>query len=81
MQQIHIGDKLIVHYRNDNSNQINIDLIRIEKNGLEILGKEEFQKKESALIWIGIIGGVFSIFLSINYYYNHVVNKRRKYQL
>ena len=69
-QQIDENDYLTVYlkkYTNDSEN-VNIDLVQIEKNGKVVLNKTEFEKKESNLIYIGLIAGIGTIFLSYLYY-------------
>ncbi|MFT3935800.1 MAG: hypothetical protein QM726_19385 [Chitinophagaceae bacterium] len=63
------GDTVTVYYRNNKLQEnINIDLVQVEKAGKILLDKKEYEKKESSLIYIGLIGGVFSIVLSYLYY-------------
>ncbi len=69
ISKININDELTVYYKenNNDSENVNIDLIQIERNGIVLLEKKEFEKKESALIYIGLIAGFFSIGYSIYY--------------
>ncbi len=64
------GDTVTVYYR-DNSNtdeNINIDLIQVEKAGKIVLDKKEYERKESTLIYIGLFTGLLTVFLSYLYY-------------
>lgn len=69
ISKININDELTVYYKenNNDSENVNIDLIQIERNGIVLLEKKEFEKKESALIYIGLIAGFFSIGYSLYY--------------
>ncbi|ESU24971.1 hypothetical protein FSS13T_18690 [Flavobacterium saliperosum S13] len=60
---INIQDILTVYYeKNSNdSENVNINLIQIERNGIVLLGKKEYENKESALIYIGLFFGVGSV--------------------
>ena len=65
-----IGDTVTVYYR-DNKNtseNINIDLVQVEKGEQILLDKKEYERKESSLIYIGLIAGVLTIVLSYLYY-------------
>ncbi|MCL9810119.1 hypothetical protein [Flavobacterium luminosum] len=69
ISKINIDDKLTVYYKDNNndSENVNIDLIQVERNGIIILDKKEYEKKESALIYIGLIAGFFSVGYSLYY--------------
>src|SRR5690606_24438945 len=81
LKKVNVGDKVKVYYRpssNEREN-INIDLIQVEKDGQAIIGKEEYEKKESSLIYIGIIARFGTLFLSYRYYkYGSIVGKKQK---
>ncbi len=75
LEKFNIGDTITAFYR-DNNNQsenINIDLVQVEKSGQILLDKKEYERKESSLIYLGLIGGVLTFFLSYWYY------KRKKH--
>jgi hypothetical protein len=69
ISKINTNDKLTVYYKenNNDSENVNIDLIQIERNGIVLLDKKEYEKKESVLIYIGLIAGVLSIGYSLYY--------------
>lgn len=69
ISKINTNDKLTVYYKenNNDSENVNIDLIQIERNGIVLLDKKEYEKKESVLIYIGLIAGVLSIGYSFYY--------------
>ena len=78
VDKIQPGDTVTVYYlRSKTDENINIDLVQIEKDGQIIVDQKEFKKKESALIYIGLIGGLFSVGLSF-WYYNKYVGQRNK---
>lgn len=80
LKKINIGDTIKVYYR-PNSNEaenINIDLIQIEKNKKILISKDEYEKKESALIFIGLIAGIGTLFMAFRYYKYGSVFKIRK---
>jgi len=70
LDKLTIGDTVTAYYR-ENSNEsenINIDLVQVERNGQTVLDKKEYEKKESALIYIGLTAGFLTILLSYLYY-------------
>jgi hypothetical protein len=77
LNEIENGDVLTVYYRQNHSNEINIDLVQIEKEGRVILDKKEFEDKESSLLWIGLIGGLVFVGLSIYNYKKYFIPKKK----
>lgn len=78
LAKFNIGDTVTAYYR-DNNNQsenINIDLVQVEKGGQVLLNKKEYERKESALIYLGLIAGFLTIFLSYFYYKRKVFPNR-----
>ena len=71
LRQVEQGDVLTVYYRPDYSNEINIDLVQIERGGIIVLDKKEFEEKESSLIFIGLIAGLAFVGLAIYNYKKH----------
>lgn len=70
LAKFNIGDTVTAYYR-DNNNQrenINIDLVQVERFGQVLLDKKEYERKESSLIYIGLIFGVLTIIFSYLYY-------------
>ena len=69
-QSVNIGDSVTVFFidRPNNRENINTDLIQAEKNGKIILEKKEYEKKESSLIYIGLIAGIIFFVSSILYF-------------
>jgi hypothetical protein len=73
VDKIQPGDIVTVYYLSKSTDEnINIDLVQIERGGEVIVDQKEFKKKESFLIYIGLIAGLFSVGLSIWYYNKHV---------
>jgi hypothetical protein len=68
-----VGDMITVFYfgNSNKKENVNIDLVQIERSGKTLLSKSEYEKKESFLIYIGI-GGLIINFFIIKHY-------RRKY--
>ena len=66
------GEVITVYFINRPNDTINIDLVQIEKDGQIIIEETEYKKKESALIYIGLIGGLFTIGLTAWYYNKYV---------
>jgi hypothetical protein len=65
LKKLTIGDRVKVYYlanSNDREN-INIDLIQVDKEGTIIIDKNEYETKEGSLLYIGLIAGFFIIFL------------------
>jgi hypothetical protein len=73
LSKVSKNDFLTVFFIDDVTSDINIDLVQIEKDGHILLAKSEYENKESFLIWIGIIGIIVILLLSINFYYNNFV--------
>jgi hypothetical protein len=65
-----IGDTVTAYYRDNNNRHenINIDLVQVEKGKQILLDKKEYKRKESSLIFIGLIAGVLTIAFSYLYY-------------
>jgi hypothetical protein len=73
-----LGETITVYFQNHrNSENININLIQIEKGGFVVLSKNEYEKKEGALIWIGLSFGILTIIISW-LYYKRVFTSHRK---
>lgn len=62
---INNGDLITVYYyQNSNKREnVNIDLVQIEKENKILFSKSEYEKKESALIFIGIAGIIANIII------------------
>ena len=73
INKINTGDIITVYYKDQNPCDVNIDLVQIERNNAILLDKKEYMKKESALIWLGLLGGFFSVLLSFWYFKRHVL--------
>lgn len=59
-------DDLVTAYYIDNTTDKTYgDLVQIEKDGQIIVDQGEFKRKESYLIYIGLVGGLFSLVLSV----------------
>jgi hypothetical protein len=75
LSKINVGDKLRVYYKpsKNTTENINIDLIQVEKDGKVLISKTEYEQKESFLIYIGLIAGFGTLFFSYRYYkYGHI---------
>jgi hypothetical protein len=71
--QIQPGDTVTVFYLGTSTDEsINIDLVQLEKDGQVIVDEQEFKEKESFLIYIGLIAGLFTVGFSVWYYNKHV---------
>lgn len=70
LQKVNIGDKVKVYYQaNSNKDEnININLIQLEKDGKIIINKSEYEQKEGSLLYIGLIAGFFILYLSYRNY-------------
>lgn len=77
IKEIEPDDTVTVYYLSESpANDINIDLVQIEKGGEVVVDQNEFKEKESSLIYIGIIAGLFSVGMSV-WYYNEQVGFRK----
>ncbi len=72
INQLNIGDTLTVYYKEQSPCDINIDLVQMERGNTILIDKSEYMKKESALIWIGLIGAALSLLLNYGFYKSRV---------
>lgn len=70
LEKVNIGDKVKVYYKKsfDRKENININLIQVEKDGKIIIDKYEYENKHSSLIYIGFIAGFLTLFMSYRFY-------------
>lgn len=70
LNKFNIGDSLTVYFRdNDNKTEnINIDLVQVEKGNQILLDKKEYEQKESSLIYLGLVASIFTIILLYRFY-------------
>lgn len=84
LKKLNVGDKVKVYYRpsSNEKENININLIQVEKDGQVLIGKEEYEKKESSLIYIGLIAGIGTLFMAYRFYkYGSIFgNKQKNYR-
>jgi hypothetical protein len=66
LKKFNVSDTVTAYYQdNDNrSENINIDLVQVERNGKVLLDKKEYERKESSLIYIGLIFGFGTVVLA-----------------
>ena len=69
LQLFKVGDMITVFYygKSNKKENVNIDLVQIERNEKTLLSKSEYEKKESFMIYIGI-GGLITNFFIIRHY-------------
>ncbi len=70
IEHIKVEDEIKVYYKSksDKRENVNIDLVQIEKKGNIILPKSELENKQSFLIYIGLFFGFGTIIFSYLYY-------------
>ena len=70
LEKINVGDRVKVYYRKSSNEKenINIDLIQVEKDGKILISKDEYEKKESSLIYIGLIAGIVTLIMAYGYF-------------
>jgi hypothetical protein len=56
INDIKIGDKITIYFKAQNGEDLNIELVQIEKEGKIVLDKSEYIAKQSSLIWVGSVG-------------------------
>lgn len=68
LQDIEVGDQLKIYYKpNENKNEnINIDVIQIERGNKIIVNKSEYQTKYRILMAVGIIASLAMIMMIIS---------------
>lgn len=72
------GDEIKVYYEHHKTNEnVNIDLVQIEKKDLIVYSKNEYEKKEGALIWIGLIFGSLSVLISWLFYKRKLIGMNK----
>lgn len=77
VQQLQPGDLVTVYYISRPAlKKVNIDLVQLEKDGRVIIDANEYKKKESALIYICLIGIVLSVGIGIYYLRKNTLSKR-----
>ena len=64
-ESIKIGDKIKIFYKPniDKKENINIDIIQIEKDGNVILSKSEYQTKNRILMTCGIVACLYLVLM------------------
>lgn len=68
-KSVRIGDEIKVFYKKYSYNEnVNSDVIQIEKKGIEIYSKKEYERKQSVVIGIGLIAGISTLIYSWFYY-------------
>ncbi len=72
INELRPGDRVTVYYDSKPNDDVNIDLVQIEKGDRIIVDAKEFKDKESALIYIGLIIGLLSVGGAIWYYKKYV---------
>lgn len=74
------GDLVKVYYRPQRGkvDEINIDLIQLDKNGQVIIPKIEYENKESSLIYIGLIGVCITFYIAYRHYTKDKRQKRKQ---
>lgn len=80
LKKIKIGERVKVYYQksNNKTENINIDLIQVEKDDQILISKNEYERKESFLIYIGLIGGLGTLFMAYRFYkYRTIFNSRK----
>ncbi len=68
IRKINIGDQLTIYYF-ENTNQtenVNINIVQVERNNIVLVDKKEFENKERFLIYFGFLGIIANI-LILNY--------------
>lgn len=76
LYNLNVGDTVNVYYSNVNiEKDVNINLIQIERDNQIVLDKKEYEQKQSALIYIGLIAGISMIIFAILYY---IINPDKK---
>lgn len=78
LSAINKGETVTAYFNDDFSGDINIDLIQLEKKSKVIIDKREFEGKESVLIWIGLLGIAYTIFLSVRYHRKNVLQSKNE---
>ena len=71
LENINLEDEIKVYYKSNRNKRenVNIDLVQIEKHGNIILQKNEYENKQSFLIYIGLFFGIGTIIYSYLFYF------------
>jgi len=81
LKKIKIGERVKVYYQksNNKTENINIDLIQVEKDGVILIDKNEYENKESFLIYIGLLAGFGTLFMAFRFYkYGSILKNKPK---
>ena len=73
LNNLHVGDTISVYYQEQEPTDININVVQIIKNKSIVLDPSEYIKKESSLIWIGLISGTILLLISFWYLRKYVL--------
>lgn len=80
IEKIKPEDEIKVYYKSNSYKRenVNIDLVQIEKKGNIILPKNEYENKQSFLIYIGLIFGIGTLVYSYLFYFKKLkwLNKK-----
>ncbi|MBS1511509.1 MAG: hypothetical protein JST86_11750 [Bacteroidetes bacterium] len=70
LDKVKTGDSVTVFYFNNHNEteNVNIDLVQVDKYGYTIIDKSEYESKESGLFYISLGAGVLTLILSVLYY-------------
>lgn len=76
---INTGDQLTLYYyeNEDQRENVNINLIQIERNNKVLINKSEFENKQSIGIYVGI-GGLIATFLYFIYNRKNTLDQNKK---
>ena len=79
IKKINIGDQLTIYYfgNSNESENVNIDLIQVERDKVILIDKSEFENKESILIYVGFAGIIVNV-LIFNYNRKKYLNPKKE---
>ena len=75
INQINVGDTLTIYFKTGEPEDVNIDLVQIERKEIIILDKNEYENKESYLIWIGAIAGILTLSFAVGHFLKNMRTK------
>ena len=76
--ELNIGDTVKVYFKSGGPEDVNIDLIQIEKSRKVILNKKEYEEKQSFLIWVCAVATILTLLVAAWHFKKNMWTNRKK---
>jgi hypothetical protein len=77
-RDINIGDTVKVYYKSGGHEDVNINLIQIERGDRIVLDKKEYEEKQTFLIWIGALASILTFLVGLWHFRKNILPGRKK---